>query len=659
MKTKWIKLLRTDILLVIFWGIICSSCSELDWREFAAAPPQESEEETGPADLATLGSIIVHSPASTKKYVGSPSIAILSDGTYIASHDREGGTTIYRSSDRGENWQKISDVSNMFWANLFVHKGALYLFGVNTPFKDIHIRRSENGGVTWSNPVDNQSGVLFQGDRYHTAPVSMVIHEGRIWRSFENNLSVAGRDFQTLVISADIDADLLKASSWTATNRIRYDENWGGKEWIEGSLVVTPDNKLVNMLRTEYPPQGERAAIVHVDNENTISFNPASDFIDFPGGNVKFTVRYDEVSGKYWSLTNYIAEEYRVFKPDGPAGIRNTLALISSTNLIDWNVNHIVLQHHDVYNVGFQYADWLFDGDDIVSVIRTAYPESDGTNANNFHDSNYILFKRVKGFRQFTSDIRDVELLEEEIPASTIGSIGSVSFRYRGGNVTYESVRASDGKIWLQRNLGAKQVATSVSDKEAYGDLFQWGRWDDGHQVVVRSLANPDNGSPVPLGSSLGSSTMPSPNNPTGLGKGKSSFFHHSEGWWRQGTLVSTWSASTVDDISEDEGCDPCKALGNEWRQPNIDDWNGVINAENITNVTSAFSSNLKLAAAGHRNGVSNMLWRVGTRGFYWSGTSAPSEGNALSVQFLEDTVYKSSAATRGTGYSIRCVRND
>ena len=38
-------------------------------------------------------------------------------------------------------------------------------------------------------------------------------------------------------------------------------------------------------------------------------------------------------------------------------------------------------------------------------------------------------------------------------------------------------------KIWLDRNLGATQVATSFNDAASYGDLYQWGRSADGHQL--------------------------------------------------------------------------------------------------------------------------------------------------------------------------------
>ena len=34
----------------------------------------------------------------------------------------------------------------------------------------------------------------------------------------------------------------------------------------------------------------------------------------------------------------------------------------------------------------------------------------------------------------------------------------------------------------MDRNLGATQAATSSTDVDAYGDLYQWGRFSDGHQ---------------------------------------------------------------------------------------------------------------------------------------------------------------------------------
>ena len=107
-----------------------------------------------------------------------------------------------------------------FWSSLFVHDGQLYLLGTPRHDGPIVIRRSGDGGKTWTEPKDKNSGLLFDGNRYHCAPVPVVVDRSRIWRAVED---VMGPDawwvahFRARMISAPQGADLLKASSWTAT----------------------------------------------------------------------------------------------------------------------------------------------------------------------------------------------------------------------------------------------------------------------------------------------------------------------------------------------------------------------------------------------------------------------------------------------------------
>ncbi len=44
------------------------------------------------------------------------------------------------------------------------------------------------------------------------------------------------------------------------------------------------------------------------------------------------------------------------------------------------------------------------------------------------------------------------------------------------------------GKIWMDRNLGATKVADASNDADSYGDLYQWGRGTDGHQIRTSSI---------------------------------------------------------------------------------------------------------------------------------------------------------------------------
>ncbi|MCI5141738.1 MAG: hypothetical protein D3909_08430, partial [Candidatus Electrothrix sp. ATG1] len=49
------------------------------------------------------------------------------------------------------------------------------------------------------------------------------------------------------------------------------------------------------------------------------------------------------------------------------------------------------------------------------------------------------------------------------------------------------TVTSTTGRVWMDRNLGASRVATSQTDSQAYGDLYQWGRLIDGHQKRTSS----------------------------------------------------------------------------------------------------------------------------------------------------------------------------
>ncbi len=50
----------------------------------------------------------------------------------------------------------------------------------------------------------------------------------------------------------------------------------------------------------------------------------------------------------------------------------------------------------DPEHVGFQYPDWIFDGDDILLLVRVAFGRS-----FNYHDANYQCFFRIENYRQY------------------------------------------------------------------------------------------------------------------------------------------------------------------------------------------------------------------------------------------------------------------
>lgn len=364
------------------------------------------------ADLSMVpGTVIRHEPASSGVFVGAPSLVITPEGIYIASMNFtsiQGGdrgkvhrTAVYTSTDRGLHWTLQAEIDHMRWSSLFYYRETLYLMGVYEAFGNAVIRKSLDGGKTWTSPVDRRHGLLAEG-RYHCAPVPVVIHEGRIWRAMEDALS--GREFRVFMMSAAIDEDLLDADSWTFSNKIPFDRSWFDGTmtgWLEGNVVITPQQEVIDILRCGFSDgKHSIAAMVHISQDGkTARFDPESDFVRFPGASKKFTIRYDPESQKYWSLVNWIQPgDMKHLKKSGAGRIRNNLSLVSSKDLSNWIVERTVLYHPDIQYHAFQYVDWQFDGDDLVAVSRTAFDDGVG-GADSYHNANFITFHRIKGFR--------------------------------------------------------------------------------------------------------------------------------------------------------------------------------------------------------------------------------------------------------------------
>ncbi len=355
------------------------------------------------------GVIINHIPKSQGKFIGSPSICMLPNGDYVASHDefgpkssewRSAMTNIFTSSDKGQTWKRISRIDGQFWSNLFFHNGALYIMGTNKHHGNFIIRKSLDGGKTWTVPSDERNGLLLKGE-YHTSAVPMLIHKGRIWRAVEFASAKTnrwGERYSAMMISAPVNSDLLNAKNWRKTNHLPFDSAYlhgEFKAWLEGNAVLTKAGRIVNILRVHAPNlKDEYCSVVNINrNGKKASFNP-NNFFKMPGASKKFTIRWDEKTRKYWSLVNYVSDTSLQVQKDR---IRNTVALISSEDLKCWTIERIVLSHPDHLVHGFQYIDWLFDGNDIIFVSRTAYDDEEG-GAKAAHDANYLTFHRLVDF---------------------------------------------------------------------------------------------------------------------------------------------------------------------------------------------------------------------------------------------------------------------
>ena len=191
----------------------------------------------------------------------------------------------------------------------------------------------------------------------------------------------------------------------------------------------------------------------------------------------------------------------------------------------------------------------------------------------------------------------------------------------------------SGGKCWLDRNLGASQVALNSTDEDSYGDLYQWGRGADGHEKIFRVT-----GDAQTSGTTAGYSTSSSPG---------PDFLTGYDNWY---------SGSNPNDLWKEDGTGVNNPCPTGFRLPTVTDWNDEIQTwgTNDKNAAGALASPLKLPMPGYRNGSSGGLMKVGSNGFYWS--SSVSGTNAERLYFTSSSAFLG-GNPRANGLSVRCIK--
>jgi uncharacterized protein (TIGR02145 family) len=200
-----------------------------------------------------------------------------------------------------------------------------------------------------------------------------------------------------------------------------------------------------------------------------------------------------------------------------------------------------------------------------------------------------------------------------------------------GGENWFEDVISpATGQTWMDRNLGASQVATSINDEDAYGDLYQWGRGTDGHEKRSSETTN----------------TTSDTDNP---GHG---FFILNPGGMDN---LSDWRIPQNDNLWQgvDGVNNPCPA---GYRVPTIFEWLYEQETWISGNSAGAFASPLKLTAAGGRDGaMGGYLAYIGIRGYYWSSTPVLKRAHSL---FFSIDYTSLDSPSRSSGFSVRCIKD-
>ena len=219
--------------------------------------------------------------------------------------------------------------------------------------------------------------------------------------------------------------------------------------------------------------------------------------------------------------------------------------------------------------------------------------------------------------------------------ANTTTSGGGGSGAYPDGTVhctgtptaVVDVTNPTTGKTWMDRNLGAAQAATSSTDANSYGDLYQWGRAADGHQCRNSSTTI----------------TLSSTNQP-----GHGDFITSSSSAdydWRSSQNDNLWQGVNGTN-------NPCPS---GYRLPTYAELDAEHDSWSSDDAAGAFASPLKLPLAGYRFDSNGSLDDVGSSGNYWSSAVIGVSANYLEFSSNYADMYDN---VRGYASSVRCLKD-
>lgn len=194
------------------------------------------------------------------------------------------------------------------------------------------------------------------------------------------------------------------------------------------------------------------------------------------------------------------------------------------------------------------------------------------------------------------------------------------------------------GKKWMDRNLGASQLPTTMNTNQGWGYLWQWGRASDGHQCINRFGGAGEYTSSV-LNNGFSGTATP----------GHGQFIQHNSGYWTFSNIQeSLWQAGSQTN-------NPCPQ---GYRVPKLVEWNEEIATWSSSTNAGAFASPLKLTPAGVRQATGSISPSNGT-GYYWSSTIG--DGSPFNASAPQAVTFGSGVAinstTSGNGLSVRCIK--
>jgi hypothetical protein len=216
----------------------------------------------------------------------------------------------------------------------------------------------------------------------------------------------------------------------------------------------------------------------------------------------------------------------------------------------------------------------------------------------------------------------------------------TITFTYNGQPVTYGIVTSTrTGRQWLDRNLGAPNMPRQYDDWRNMGDLFQWGRRADGHQLIKRAATTAAT-TPVNGTTTTTLSTTDDPGNAFFITPVKAPFD------WRDPQNSNLW-------IPTGGTNNVCPA---GWHVPTLAEWE----AEQLTSMESAF--NRLLITIGGLRESDGAIHSTNVAGIYWTSSLEPDNTTnftrARTYFFASTLAPLAGRDAQASGHSVRCIKD-
>lgn len=423
------------------------------------------------------------------------------------------------------------------------------------------------------------------------------------------------------------------------------DEGWGFQEW-KGDITGKKNPVTVRLTETKsvkavfirhYP-------LVETAEATTVTYNRAT------AGGVVVSTGIDFVArrGVVWSRSpNPTLDSAKGYTDDG-GGIGSFSSSITGLN----QLTQYYFRSYAINSAGITYGEerafttravilptvFTNNVDQILfttaEIRANVSSEGDmevtsrgvvwGTTMNPTIDSNDGMTVEGAGPGTFISELSGLnEATAYHARAYATSSAGTTY----GSDLSFETLgrvtNPSTGRVWIDRNQGARRKALFINDHIAYGYWYQWGRRTDGHQQR-NSLSSYD------------VSTFDQPHH------GRFIFnpnFPHS---WRNPINDNLWQG--VDGVNN-----PCPP---GYRVPTIAEWTEEMQTWIRADAAGAFNSPLKLTV-GSARGYRPEIRPNPNIGRYWSSTVSGNQAMRLAFDYngaFEGSEY------RAAGKSVRCI---